>query len=125
MNELIPIVLSVQLRLGAAALPAPVPPPPVDVAAAAVPAPEDRWFAEDKARHFALSLGTTALAFGGLRVAGLDRPGALLGAAAAGAAAGLWKERRDLRLTGRFSGRDLVWDAAGIVAGLAIAGRTR
>ncbi|HEY8470139.1 MAG TPA: hypothetical protein VIL18_10880 [Longimicrobiales bacterium] len=93
-----------------------------------VPAPlqqEDRWLAEDKLRHFLASFGGTNLAFGALRTAGLDREPAMAGAAAAALAAGLWKEWRDRRAGGLFSGKDLVWDGLGILAGLALASATR
>ncbi|HEX7089212.1 MAG TPA: hypothetical protein VF192_03700 [Longimicrobiales bacterium] len=100
-------------------------PAPARLLPVSAPWQQDRWLAEDKLRHFLTSFGGTNLAFGALRTAGLDREPAIAGAAAAALAAGLWKEWRDRRAGGPFSGKDLVWDGLGILAGLALASATR
>lgn len=80
--------------------------------------PRDDWFGEDKFQHFFMSLALTHLAYGSARLAGLDRRPALVAAGGVSGAAGLWKEWYDLRRGSIFSVKDLVWDAAGIAAGL-------
>lgn len=85
----------------------------------------DAWFAEDKARHLFASLALTAVAFGGATTVGMEWPEAGIAAGAVAGAAGLAKELSD-RARGRsFSVRDLVWDAAGVGAGLVLAERAR
>ncbi|HEX6588381.1 MAG TPA: hypothetical protein VF039_05115 [Longimicrobiales bacterium] len=76
---------------------------------------EDRWTGEDKVRHLAASAAITAIGYGGARVvfAPDESIGVALGAAAI---AGLLRELHDGR-DGRFSYKDLVWDAIGIAAG--------
>ena len=76
-------------------------------------APADGWFGQDKARHFFLSAFVQSVGYGSLRGAGVPHCEALAGASAATAAVGVGKELRDRRVTGTFSARDLVWDAAG------------
>ncbi len=88
-------------------------------------APPDAWFAEDKARHLFASLALTAVVFGGATAVGLEWPDAGIAAGAVAGAAGLAKELSD-RARGRpFSVRDLVWDGAGVGAGLVLAERAR
>lgn len=124
-------VIVAQLAIGTAAGPLREPPrfahePDVGSSpAAAVPESADLWFAEDKAKHFFLSFAVTMLSYGALRVAGIDGAAALAASGGASAAAGVWKEFRDQRLTGRFSGKDLVWDTAGTLVGLGVADMTR
>jgi uncharacterized protein YfiM (DUF2279 family) len=88
------------------------------------PAP-DPWLAEDKLRHFFTSLAAANMAYGGARLVSMERRPALLAAGAAAGAAGLLKEVRDRRRGGRFSYRDLAWDAAGIAVGLAVVAQVR
>lgn len=138
MNELAPIILAFQLTFGGPAPREALPPqhpvahPPTAQATYVATAWQrrrqtnpDRWFAEDKLRHFFMSYATTQIAYGAARLAGAERDPALIGAAGASAAAGVWKEWRDRRLGGPFSGRDLVWDALGTGAGVAVASRIR
>lgn len=84
-------------------------------------APVDRWFAEDKALHFASSFAATTLSASLGRMAGLEpREAALTGAAAAGLI-GIAKEVHDARSpAGHASLRDLLWNSAGIAAGTAV-----
>lgn len=77
----------------------------------------DAWLAADKLMHFHMSYATTAFAFGVTRDA--------TASVAAAAAAGIFKEVYDKRAGKPFSGRDLVWDAAGIVLGYAIMKQVR
>lgn len=111
----------------AAAWIAPVPGVPREIHAAAtdVVVPVDRWFAEDKLRHFFLSFAATTMAYGAVRTIGMDRAPAQITAAAVAGAAGLWKEWRDRRAGGPFSAKDLAWDTLGIGAGLALTTQTR
>jgi uncharacterized protein YfiM (DUF2279 family) len=84
-------------------------------APAPAPAP-DAWLGADKARHFFLAGFTQSVGFAVAVRAGAGRSGALSIASAATAAVSLAKEARDRRAGGRFSGRDLVWDALGAAA---------
>lgn len=78
----------------------------------------DRWFAEDKLRHFFLSFAATSFAFSAARSSGLDRTSALATAATGAAVVGVGKEWYDQRSGGPFSFKDLSWDALGILAGV-------
>lgn len=117
--------------VGLAALLAVVPParaqPPVDsarVAAAtpprrwpsrpppARPAP-DPWLGADKLRHFVLAGLVQGTGFGVATAAGVDGRPALVAASVATAVVSLGKEVHDRRRGGRFSARDLAWDALG------------
>ena len=83
--------------------------------------PVDRWFAEDKAKHFLTSFAATTISAGGARMLGIEARSAAYAGAGAAATLGLWKELRDRRVPGASaSARDLVWDAAGIGAGMAV-----
>lgn len=85
----------------------------------------DRWFAEDKLKHFFTSLAATNIGYGGVRLIGLEDNAGLIAAGAATTALGLWKEWRDTRQGGPFSYRDLAWDGLGIALGLMVAAQTR
>lgn len=88
------------------------------VSGAAVP---DRWVGEDKLRHFAASFAATEMGYGATRL--LTEPDAALPVAATAAVAlGLAKEVHDGR-HGRFSLKDLAWDAAGVALGVVLARR--
>jgi uncharacterized protein YfiM (DUF2279 family) len=87
--------------------------------------PPDRWFAEDKARHFFTSFAATSMAGGGARVLGIGRDNALLIGIGFGAAAGVGKEVHDARSGGRFSIPDLVWDVVGMGAAFLLLDATR
>lgn len=89
------------------------------------PAPTaDRWFAEDKLRHLALSFAATEMGYGAARIA-VDRRTAAPLAASAAFALGLAKEVRDARAGGSFSAKDLAWDLAGVALGVALVHRIR
>jgi len=78
----------------------------------------DRWFAEDKLKHFVTSFVVTSLSATGARAAGLDRRPSIAFGAAVGSVSGLYKEVRDARSGAIFSMRDIVWDGAGVGASL-------
>lgn len=89
--------------------------------ASAQEADRDPWFGPDKTLHFGVS---AALAVGGYTAAGLrweTAPPKLAFGAAVALSAGILKELLDLAHYGTPSYRDLVWDAAGTVVGLALA----
>lgn len=79
----------------------------------APPTVVDRWVAEDKLQHFALSFAATQTAYGGLSIVA-DHDAAFTGAALTGLALGLAKEIQDARIGRPFSFKDLAWDAAGV-----------
>jgi uncharacterized protein YfiM (DUF2279 family) len=110
MNTFAPILLSFRLTFSGA-LPAPAPP--------------DRWFGEDKVQHFMAAFAITNLTYGTARLVGLERGAALATAGVAAGAAGVGKELRDLSTSGHFSMKDLVWDGAGLAAGLTVVSYAR
>ncbi len=85
----------------------------------------DRWFAEDKVKHFLMSYAVTTVGYAFARSAGLRHGEALAAGTGAGMVAGVWKEARDRRSGGDVSARDLAWDVLGVVAGSQVAARTR
>jgi uncharacterized protein YfiM (DUF2279 family) len=91
----------------------------------AMPQLADRWFAEDKMRHLAMAFATTSFGHAAARVAGADAGTATALGAAATVVASIGKEVFDRRAGGIFSYRDLVWDAAGILLGVALVGNAR
>lgn len=80
-------------------------------AAAQIP---DRIIGPDKVQHFFLSAFIQTFTYSSLRATNLDRQSSLVGATAASASLGVFKELRDRRIRRQFSVRDLLWDAAGI-----------
>lgn len=86
----------------------------------------DRWFAEDKAKHFVASFVITSLAASGARAVGFGPDASLAAGAAVGGAAGVWKEWRDVHSRdGTASVRDLAWDAGGVGTALLLARQSR
>lgn len=110
MNPIAPLILSFRLTFGGVA---PVPPPP------------DEWFAEDKVQHFFFSFALTNLSYGTARLVGMDRGAAAVTAGVTAGAAGIGKEIYDRSTGGHFSYKDLVWDGAGIAAGLTLVSHAR
>lgn len=86
--------------------------------------PRDPWFGRDKVKHFLVSAFAQSVGFAGLQAAGADRSSALAGATLLTATVAIGKEVADRRGGGAFSGRDLVWDAAGAAAATAMLRRT-
>ncbi len=119
MNFLIPFLL-VAADTGRVPLAPPLPPPAITI----LIVEDDRWLGEDKFKHFAMSYMITAGSFSVARTV-TDRDASLAAAVALGAAAGILKELYDRRDERLISVRDLIWDAAGIAAGVLIAKQTR
>ena len=86
---------------------------------------QDRWIAEDKARHLVTSMVAVGFGYSGARLVGMEGNDALIAAAAGAAAAGILKEFHDRKVGGPFSYRDLVWDAVGIGLGLVLVSNAR
>jgi uncharacterized protein YfiM (DUF2279 family) len=79
--------------------------------------PRDRFFGEDKWKHFFTSFVATSLAASAARLAGLDTEQAVLVGAGAGLSLGVAKEAADLRRPGaRFEAslHDMVWNLGGV-----------
>lgn len=74
---------------------------------------EDRWIAEDKLQHFALSFAATQMSYGGMRVA-VPHDQAVTAASITALALGVAKEVHDVRIGRPFSLKDLAWDTAGV-----------
>lgn len=108
-----PCLLALALTLGCADL------TDADPAGSQDTVAEDRWLAEDKLRHFALSFAATEMTYGGARVV-LDHDDAAAAAVATALALGLTKELRDRRAGQHFSLKDLAWDLGGIALGFAL-----
>lgn len=81
-------------------------------------APADRWFATDKWMHFAASAVIQSVGYGLAREHNSHAASLRIGAATS-ATFGLGREVYDGRVKGRFSGKDLVWDALGTAAAVA------
>jgi uncharacterized protein YfiM (DUF2279 family) len=79
----------------------------------AIGRPKDAWFGADKLKHFFTAAVVQSLSYGALRATGVEHRTALRGAWGATTIASIGKEIRDRRVSGLFSVRDLVWDAAG------------
>lgn len=84
--------------------------------------PADPWFGQDKVRHALHSYAAVAFGHAMGTAAGLEADAALGGAIVVAAALGVAKEVVDRRRGGRFSVRDLVWDALGIGVGALVMG---
>src|SRR5690606_31076676 len=109
MNGFVPFVLFFQLSFGGAPSQSATP---------------DRWFGEDKFRHFFMSVAVTNLSFAAARTVGVPGTPALIAAGAVSVAAGIGKEFHDLNNGRPFSRRDLVWDGLGTGVGLILAAQT-
>jgi uncharacterized protein YfiM (DUF2279 family) len=84
----------------------------------------DGWLSEDKVKHFAFSYALTAGTAAGARLFA-DADASVVMGAALGVAAGIAKEIYDRRSHGTASLRDLVWDIAGVGAGVLIMQQAR
>lgn len=83
--------------------------------------PADRWFAEDKLKHFFASFVATSLSASAARAVGLSPAQSAWVGAGVGTAAGVWKEWRDHSVRDAApSFRDLTWDLAGVAAAAAV-----
>lgn len=87
------------------------------------PQPGDRFFGEDKWKHFFTSFVTTSLAASAARLSGLDSETSVLVGAGAALTLGVGKEvvdlrRPDARLEGSL--KDFAWDLGGAGAAVLI-----
>lgn len=90
------------------------------------PQPPDRFFGEDKLKHFVTSFIVTSLAASGARAAGLDHESSVLVGAGTGTAVGLLKEVSDHGREGSTASLyDVVWDLAGVGAAAALQARAQ
>lgn len=88
--------------------------------------PADRFFGEDKLKHFFTSFIVTSLAASGARAAGLDADASLLVGVGTGATVGVLKEVSDLRREGATASiYDIVWDLGGVGAAAALNARAQ
>ena len=85
----------------------------------------DKWLSADKAKHFFTAAFVQSASYGGLRYLGANQPSSLVGASIVGATVSIGKEVRDSRVGGNASGKDLTWDAAGMIAASALLHRTQ
>jgi uncharacterized protein YfiM (DUF2279 family) len=83
-------------------------------------APPDHWFGPDKLKHFFLAAFTQSVTYSALQLAGVRHDHALASAWVVTAGVSVGKELHDRKVTGLFSARDLVWDAAGAGAATAV-----
>lgn len=90
------------------------------------PGTPDRFFAEDKLKHFAVSFAFTSMAASGARLAGLERTPSLVVGAGAGVALGMGKELRDRGQESETASLlDLTWDVLGVGAATAMVAQAR
>lgn len=90
------------------------------------PGTPDRFFAEDKLKHFAVSFAFTSMAASGARLTGLERGPSLAVGATAGVALGVAKELRDLgKESETASLLDLTWDVLGVGAATVMVAQAR
>jgi len=85
----------------------------------------DNWFSADKAKHFFTAAFVQSASFGGLRAVGADRSVSLAGASVVSAGFSIGKEVHDARSGGLASGKDLLWDVAGMIAASAVLTQTQ
>jgi uncharacterized protein YfiM (DUF2279 family) len=88
------------------------------------PSVPDRWFSVDKAKHFFTAAFVQSVSFGASRTVGLSHSGSLVVATAVTATVSVGKEIYDRGGRGTVSAKDLVWDAAGMVAASELLWRT-
>ena len=87
--------------------------------------PRDSWFGTDKVKHFFMSALVQSASFSAARAAGASNSSAQLMGGVVTAAFGIGREVHDRRVGKIFSGKDLVWDAAGGVSAAVLLRRTR
>lgn len=85
----------------------------------------ESWFGLDKIKHFFIAAFVESVAFSALEAAGASRRASLSGAIGVTAAVSVGREVYGARNGGRFSPRDLVWDAFGAGAATALLVRTQ
>lgn len=91
----------------------------------AFPLAADKWFGVDKMKHFFMSAFIQSMAYSSARAAGASHDGAFVSATAATVGFGIGREIYDGRVKRAFSYKDLVWDGAGLAAGMALVNNAR
>ena len=91
----------------------------------AFPLAADGWFGADKMKHFFMSAFIQSLTYSSVRAAGASHDGAYLSATAATVGFGVGREIYDGRVKRAFSYKDLVWDGAGLAAGMVLVNNAR
>jgi uncharacterized protein YfiM (DUF2279 family) len=86
---------------------------------------DDRWFSNDKAKHFFTSAFLESFTFSVIRATHVSKEGSLVTASAVTAAVGIGKELYDRKFGGDPSFRDLTADGAGVGAAAALLNQTR
>lgn len=88
--------------------------------------PVDRFFGEDKLKHFFTSFVVTSLAASGARAAGMDAEPAMWVGVGTGAAVGVLKEVSDLNREGSTASlNDIVWDLGGVGTAAVLSARVQ
>ena len=85
----------------------------------------DGWFGADKMKHFFMSAFIQSMAYSSVRAAGASHDGAIVSATAATVGFGVGREIYDGRVKRAFSYKDLVWDGAGLAAGMVLVNNAR
>ena len=85
----------------------------------------DGWFGTDKMKHFFMSAFIQSLAYSSARAVGASHDGAFVSATAATVGFGVGREVYDGRVKRAFSYKDLVWDGAGLAAGIVLVNNAR
>lgn len=85
----------------------------------------DGWFGADKMKHFFMSAFIQSVTYSSVRAAGASHDGAYLSATAATVGFGVGREIYDGRVKRAFSYKDLVWDGAGLAAGMILVNNAR
>lgn len=89
------------------------------------PLAADGWFGADKMKHFFMSAFIQSMAYSSARAAGASHDGAFVSATAATVGFGIGREVYDGRVKKAFSYKDLVWDGAGLAAGIALVNKAQ
>lgn len=85
----------------------------------------DGWFGADKMKHFFMSAFIQSMAYSSARAVGASHDGAFVSATAATVGFGVGREIYDGRVKRAFSYKDLVWDGAGLAAGMVLVNNAR
>ena len=91
----------------------------------AFPLAADKWFGADKMKHFFMSAFIQSIAYSSARAAGASHDGAFVSATAATVGFGVGREIYDGRVKRAFSYKDLVWDGAGLAAGVVLVNKAQ
>ncbi len=89
------------------------------------PLAADKWWGADKMKHFFMSAFIQSMAYSSARAAGASHDGAFVSATAATVGFGVGREIYDGRVKKAFSYKDLVWDGAGLAAGIVLVNKAQ